>query len=145
MSLSEPLKTTLYPHKTGTFFVSWNHSDTLLATCAGDQIARISSPETSQIVQTLRGHEGTVKCAAWNPHHPDLLSTGARDGSICLWDLRVGEGAVGEDRSPVVTIAGAHEVTKSKARKVVPVPKGVTGLMYDDAPHQLVSSGSADG
>lgn len=147
---TEPQRTTLHPHDTGIFSVQWNESDTLLVTCSGDQTARISCAATSTTIQTLRGHSGTVKSAAWDPNHPDLLSTAGRDGTVCLWDLRAGETRLHDEPStlsPVMRIVKAHETATGKAqsRKAV-VPKSVTGILYNKTtPHELISSGSSDG
>ncbi|KAJ6629249.1 WD40-repeat-containing domain protein [Mycena sp. CBHHK59/15] len=129
----EPVHTTLQPHSNGIFDVRWNPSDTLLATCSGDRSTHISDLET-------------VKCVSWDPNHQDLLSTGGRDGLICIWDLHP------SNLLPVITITAAHEDVgpngKRKAPKGKPAatPKSVTGLLHSDAnSHQLISSGSSDG
>ncbi|KAJ7688476.1 cell division cycle protein cdt2 [Mycena rosella] len=151
----EPVVTTFQPHNNGIFDVKWNMSDTLLATVSGDRLARISDLETGCTVQTLRGHQGTVKCVSWDPTQPELLSTGGRDGLVCIWDLRVGENRAEQgpsDLHPVLTISAAHEDTgpngkrKTPKGKRAPMPKSVTGLIYSDAnPYHLISSGSSDG
>lgn len=152
---SAPLITSLQPHRTGVFHVGWNHSDTRIASCSGDQSTRISCPETGTILHSLRGHTGTVKTATWNPHHPDLLSTGGRDGSICTWDLRIRDASMDIDGqvpvlAPVATLPGVHEISlklpKGRPKKGQPETKSVTGLLYDDREaHRLISSGCADG
>ncbi|KAF7353041.1 WD40 repeat-like protein [Mycena venus] len=137
----EPVHTTLRPHDNGIFDVKWNASDTLLATASGDRSTHVSDLETCRTIQSLRGHEGTVKCVSWDPSHPDLLSTGGRDGLICIWDLRVGENRPGQDNAllPVLNISAAHEDNAS-------MPKSITGLLFSDAnPYHLISSGSSDG
>ncbi|KAJ7781514.1 WD40 repeat-like protein [Mycena metata] len=151
----EPVHTTLQPHDNGIFDVKWNTADSLLATASGDRSIRISDLRTTNTVQTLHGHHGTVKCVSWDPAHPELLSTGGRDGLVCIWDLRVGENRPGPEAAgllPVVSISAAHEdIGVNGKRKVpkgkqAPIPKSVTGLLYSDAnPYQLISSGSSDG
>ncbi|KAH7930754.1 WD40 repeat-like protein [Leucogyrophana mollusca] len=147
----EPQRTILEPHDNGIFDVKWNLDDTLLATASGDKTTRITSVERQSTLHILRGHTSTVKCAAWDPSHKDLLSTGSRDGMVCLWDLRV-SGPGNEDDipviAPVMTIFAAHGQEKSKGgrRKAPPSPRSVTNLIYSDGqPHNLVSSGSFDG
>ncbi|KAK7061471.1 WD40 repeat-like protein [Favolaschia claudopus] len=150
----EPSHNVLQPHNNGVFDIKWNLTDRLLATSSGDRSTRISDVETRQTIHSLRGHEGTVKCISWDPTHPDILSTGGRDGLICIWDLRV-SGNLSEGTAtlgPVTRIYAAHEEVgpngkrKTGKRKNAPVPKSVTGLLYSDTdPHYLISSGSADG
>ncbi|KAJ7499178.1 WD40-repeat-containing domain protein, partial [Mycena latifolia] len=151
----EPVHSILQPHDNAIFDVKWNLSDTLLASVSGDRMGRISDLETCCTVGTLRGHRGTVKCISWDPAHRSLLSTGGRDGLVCIWDLRVGQNRAGEEPSsslPVLTISAAHEDMGSNGKrktpkgKHAPVPKSVTGLVHSDAnPYQLMSSGSSDG
>ncbi|KAJ7179370.1 WD40-repeat-containing domain protein [Mycena filopes] len=151
----EPVHTTLQPHNNGIFDLKWNLTDSLLATGSGDRDIQISNLETCSTVQTLRRHHGTVKCVSWDPTHPDLLSTGGRDGLVCIWDLRVGGHQPGQEATgllPVMTISAAHEDVGPSGKRKTPkgkhaaMPKSVTGLLYSDAnPYQLITSGSSDG
>ncbi|KAJ7873264.1 WD40-repeat-containing domain protein, partial [Mycena olivaceomarginata] len=148
----EPVHTTLRPHENGIFDVQWNMSDRLLATGSGDRSTQVSDIETCTTVYSLRGHEGTVKCISWDPSHPDLLSTGGRDGLVCIWDLRVSEHRLGQGLLPVLNISAAHEDVgangkrKTSRAKNAPMPKSVTGLLVSDAnPYHLISSGSTSG
>ncbi|TFK76171.1 WD40 repeat-like protein [Pluteus cervinus] len=152
----EPQRVTIQPHDNGIFAVQWNKSDTLLASCSGDHSARISCLEKEETIHVLRGHTATVKCVTWDPTHQDLLTTGGRDGTICLWDLRAGEQRRQEGDSsfiePVITILGAHDeggsVGKPRPRrkKNVPIPRSITNVLYPERqPYGLVSSGSSDG
>jgi denticleless len=154
--LSEPPPTTWQPHTNGIFDIKWNSSDTLLATASGDQSTRISCLTTTATTHVLRGHTSTVKCVTWDPNHKDMLSTGGRDGAVCVWDLRVGEGRSAdgdgtETLRPVMMIPGAHETAGSKGMrkrkgKTVPMAKSVTSLVYPDTePYGLISGGSFDG
>ncbi|KAJ6539092.1 WD40-repeat-containing domain protein [Mycena capillaripes] len=151
----EPVHTTLQPHENGIFDVKWNASDSLIATGSGDRSTHVSDLETCTTIQSLRGHRSTVKSVSWDPNHPDLLSTGGRDGLICVWDLRVGDNRTGQETTgllPVLNISAAHEDVGVNGKRKTPkgkyaaAPKTVTGLLYSDAnPYQLTSSGSSDG
>ncbi|KAF8639725.1 hypothetical protein AX17_000987 [Amanita inopinata Kibby_2008] len=156
----ESQRTTLQPHENGIFDIKWCPSDILLATCSGDRSVRISCPRKESVLHVLRGHTHTVKCVAWDGNHRDLLATGGRDGSICLWDLRLGKRRQMDESEdvyatsePVVVINGAHEEAhlkggKAKTRrgKKNPLPRTVTGLLYPDSePYGLISSGAFDG
>ncbi|KAG7449441.1 WD40 repeat-like protein [Guyanagaster necrorhizus] len=148
----EPLHTTIQAHDNGVFDVKWDESDKRLATASADQSARILCLSTNTVLHRLRGHTSAVKSISWDPSNPNLLSTGGKDGTICLWDLRVGEGRIdGESLPPILSIHGAHEepapLGKSKTRrKSTPSTKTVTNLIYSDtSPHNLVSSGSYNG
>lgn len=133
--------------------MKWSLDDSRFATASGDKSTRISSVETQKILQLLQTHNSSVKCIAWDPSHRDILSTGSRDGQICVWDLRtagspagIGEGI--QALWPVITIQDAHGQVKSNGgrRKLVPLPRSVTSILYADTrPHALTSSGSFDG
>nr|GAT53910.1 small monomeric GTPase [Mycena chlorophos]GAT53911.1 small monomeric GTPase [Mycena chlorophos] len=138
----EPVRITMQPHENGIFDVKWNAADALIATGSGDQTVGLCDVATATPIQTLRGHSSTIKCLAWDISHPDLLSSGGREGKICIFDVRVGG-------HPVQTILAAHEeFTASGKRKQVKgkqTPRSVTGLVYSDVnPFELITSGSAD-
>ncbi|EGO01673.1 hypothetical protein SERLA73DRAFT_49690 [Serpula lacrymans var. lacrymans S7.3] len=148
----EPQRTTYQPHNNGVFDVQWSNDDSLLTTASGDKSIRVSSVETQKSLYVLRGHSGTAKCVVWDPTHDDLLSSGGRDGSICVWDLRLNSSQNAENKtsvlSPVLVIPAAHgqDTSKGRKKKVLPLPKSVTGLIYPNSqPHGLISSGSSDG
>ncbi|OSX60335.1 hypothetical protein POSPLADRAFT_1047794 [Postia placenta MAD-698-R-SB12] len=167
----EPQRTIFSPHQNGVFAVRWSPSDTLLATASGDQSARISSLDASvssenRTLHVLRGHGSTVKCIAWDPlKDGSVLATGGRDGGICVWDLRAGEGRSRRGSvldgapepgaiAPIIVIPGAHGLdekpTKPNGRKGKLTPaapqRSITSLVYsDDSSPYLVSSGSYDG
>ncbi|KAG6837993.1 hypothetical protein H0H93_008387 [Arthromyces matolae] len=145
-------RTTLQAHGSSIFDVKWNSDDTLLATCGGDHSTRITCVARETVVYSLRGHTRTVKCAAWDPSNGNLLSTGGRDGQICLWDLRVAGTKDKEDTtilSPVISIPGAHEDSLSigkRRSKKTPTPRSITSLLYPEVgTYGLISSCSFDG
>lgn len=149
----EPQRTTFQPHENGIFDMKWSLDDSALATASGDKSTRISSVETQNILQLLQTHTSSVKCIAWDPSHRDILSTGSRDGQICVWDLRMSSNRAGIGESipalqPVITIHAAHGQGKSSGgrRKITPLPRSVTSILYAGTrSHALVSSGSFDG
>lgn len=148
----EPQRTTLQPHENGIFDVKWNRSDTLLATASGDLTAHISCPATQRSLYSLSAHTSTVKCITWDTNHHELLSTGSRDGSVHIWDLRtesIKERAGVPLLSPVLSIRGAHDEEnrgKGRKRKSPPLAKTITSLTYlDGQPYNIISSGSNDG
>ncbi|WFD41525.1 hypothetical protein MPSI1_000155 [Malassezia psittaci] len=82
-------------------------------------------------VATYDHHQGSARALAWDPlSNGQVFSSGARDGAICVWDLR--------QSSPAIHIHRAHNRSR---RKRVPHSAGVTSLVYLEN-GQLVSSGS---
>lgn len=143
MMPSEPPRIDLQPHNNGVFDVQWNAGDDKLATGSADQLVQISDVASGSVTTTLRGHTSTVKAVRWDPTNSSLLATGGKDGSIHLWDLRVGTDASAMT-APVASIFGAQEEIGSRKRPAS--MKSVTGLLYSpDTPYNLISSGTADG
>ncbi|KAI0068996.1 WD40 repeat-like protein [Artomyces pyxidatus] len=151
---AEPQRIDLDVHDNGIFDIQWSMSDALFATSAGDHSTRITDPITAKTLHILRGHTSTVKSVVWDPAHENLLSTGGRDGGICVWDLRVEameqDDGVPHAISPVLTIKGAHgEDPQSKGRGRKAKTSGsrtVTSLLYPNTdPYGLISGGSFDG
>ncbi|KAI0320261.1 WD40-repeat-containing domain protein [Amylostereum chailletii] len=135
-----PQRIDLNIHNNGIFDVSWSASDDLLATASGDNTVRITDPITGKILYNLDGHTTTVKAVVWNPSNPSLLSTGGRDGCICLWDLRSSERHLRRDddidfMGPETLIKGAHDdASQTPARgrgKKTKLGSGLTsGLLF---------------
>ena len=149
----EPQRMTFQPHENGIFDVKWSLDDSMLATASGDKSTRISSVETQNQLQLLQTHTSSVKCIAWDPSHRDILSTGSRDGKICVWDLRMASSRAGVGEGipvlqPVIVVHDAHGQGKSTSgrRKITPLPRSVTSILYTGTrSHTLISSGSFDG
>ncbi|KAF9263602.1 WD40 repeat-like protein [Marasmius fiardii PR-910] len=140
----EPQRTTFQPHRNGVYDVKWNRCDQLLATCSADRSGRILDVSTGNLIATLQGHAGSVKCIAWDSYNDMILSTGGRDGDIHVWDLRLPQReALGV--APVATISGAHDGLDPKSRKKkTGSQNSVTNLVQAEN-MALLSSGSADG
>ncbi|KAF7331828.1 Small monomeric GTPase [Mycena kentingensis (nom. inval.)] len=148
----EPPYVEIQPHHNGIFAVQWNADDSLLATGSGDRTGRICDVKTATALTTLCGHSSTIKTLTWDLHHPNILTTGGREGMVCVWDIRVGENSAESSISPVQTILAAHEEIGPTGKRKEPrgkhaaAPRTVTGLLYSDAnAFQLISSGSSDG
>ncbi|KAI9507689.1 WD40-repeat-containing domain protein, partial [Russula earlei] len=139
-------------HNNGIFDVQWSPDDTFLATCSADRTTCITDVATGKTLHRLRGHNSTVKTVVWDPQQASLLSTGGRDGGICVWDLRMaGQSSQGmTSHTSVIVIDSAHGEDKQAGRggrrRVVPSARSVTSLMYAEGlSDRLISSGSFDG
>ncbi|KAL5527271.1 hypothetical protein ACEPAG_6062 [Sanghuangporus baumii] len=147
----EHSRTTLLIHANGIFDVKWSPSDNLIATASGDRTVAITDPSSSTDVALyhLVGHSHTAKCIAWDPRSNDLLVSGGRDGSICLWDLRAKRKGSNGYQRPVLNIPFAHEDVPGKAPRkgrVSLTPRSVTSLVYvPNSSHEIISSGAANG
>ena len=65
--------------------------DDLLATASGDQTIKLWDLSSHEPVEKLmlRGHKSSVKSVQFRPGSQNELVSGAREGSIFLWDVRV--------------------------------------------------------
>ncbi|KAF2156041.1 WD40 repeat-like protein [Myriangium duriaei CBS 260.36] len=89
--------------------IAWSPLGSCLASTSGATI-RIWNPEkpTVKASQELRGHVGAVERVAWRPgREAELASTGV-DGTVRLWDVRVGAAGQGKSTCVAEVKAGQH-------------------------------------
>ena len=147
----EPQRTVLIAHSNAIFDLKWHPTDEYVATASGDQSIVISSVRHENRLTTLAGHTQSVKCVAWEPENGNTLCSGGRDGSVLVWDLRVGENwrtSTGRgELGPCLVIPQAH---KDFGTRFIPngrkVARSITSLTYGiRKPHSIISSGAFDG
>jgi denticleless len=148
---TEPQRTVLAAHCNAVFDVKWHPNDEYIATASGDQSVVISSVRHETRLATLAGHTQSAKCLTWEPESGNILCSGGRDGSILIWDLRVGENwRMSTDRGelgPSLVIPQAHKDVGTRCtpsgRKVA---RSITSLTYAiGSPYSVISSGAFDG
>jgi len=148
---TEPQRTVLTAHSNAIFDLKWHPNDDHIATASGDQSIVVYSVRHENRLTTLAGHTQSVKCVAWEPENGNVLCSGGRDGSILVWDLRVGESrraSMGHgELGPSLVIPQAHKNVGSRCtpngRKVA---RSITSLTYATGkPYSIISSGSFDG
>ena len=89
--------------------IAWSPLGSCLAQTSGATI-RIWNPEKPNVKasQELRGHVGAVERLAWRPdREAELASTGV-DGTVKLWDVRVGAMGPGKSNCVAEVKAGQH-------------------------------------
>ncbi|VDM48846.1 unnamed protein product, partial [Toxocara canis] len=97
-------------------------------------------------------HEGSVRALAVSSDSPDVFATGARDGTIYIWDQRE-KPKRGMTVEPVSMISSAHlfrpgrTTSLSASKKRTPSrakegPKGITSLAFLDA-NTLISASTS--
>jgi hypothetical protein len=147
----EPQRTVLIPHSNAVFDLRWHPNDEYVVTASGDQSIVISSVRHENRLTTLAGHTQSVKCVVWEPDKGNTLCSGGRDGSILVWDLRVGENrrtpTDGGELGPCLVIPQAHKDFGTRftpsGRKVA---RSITSLTYAvGKPYSIISSGAFDG
>lgn len=78
-----------------------------VVTGSGDTTLAVVNVETGTIVQRLRGgHTASVKSVDAQVGDSNLILSGGRDGTVCIWDRRATSGAGGGCK--VLSVQDAH-------------------------------------
>ncbi|KAH9824839.1 WD40-repeat-containing domain protein [Melampsora americana] len=146
---SQPIQS-IQASQNSIFSLKFSPTDQVIATSSGGQVSELFDVETGELVSTLKDHSATLKTVEFSDLDHHLIVTGARDGCIKLWDLRI----VGDSSdqsvfdppvySPVLTIKNAHdEKHEGKRRKYGTHLPSVTSLVWSKhLDRQVFSSGS---
>ena len=85
---TDTFRTDVYYARGAIFDVRWSQSDKAIALATARSEALVIDAEYGSTTATMYGHTRSQKVVRWNPYNENMLSTGSRDGSICIWDLR---------------------------------------------------------
>ena len=131
-------------HYNAIFALAWVPGQQRLLTASGDQTCRLFDVQTQMELRSFHGHRGSVKAVASLDAH--VFASGARDGTVCIWDARLTQ-----DR-PVTMLADVHAPPAGAAlkrrRSGHPTPASVSSILFlgtDVASAKLVSAGATDG
>lgn len=142
----QPYRTTTPALADGSVYaVEWRFDDRALALGASDYTvcvwdaekeARVAAERrtlTQQRTARWDAHGGSIRSLAWDPAAGgQLLASGARDGAIYLWDVRMAHAALHIPRA---------QDTRRTMRRAPPAPTAVTALAYVPGAARLVSAG----
>ncbi|XP_076443054.1 uncharacterized protein LOC143281687 isoform X2 [Babylonia areolata] len=143
-------------HKNAVFDFLWTNGDSQSLTASGDQTVVLWDMSTTQKVTTFVGHGGSVRSVAASPGSPYQFASGARDGQVMLWDVRVNKKTLsGTTNTPERAIKDAHNTWKSRSLHsmssrrrrweiLMDYQHSVTCVLYRNE-NVLISSGSKDG
>ncbi|ORY52231.1 WD40 repeat-like protein [Neocallimastix californiae] len=146
------LKTQWLAHENAIFDIAWSLDDKKLITAGGDQTALLWDIETNKCISGFQGHVSSIKSIVFHNTNPFICASGAREGSIMIWDLRC-TGTVDENgdyiHKPANIIRNAHvPVTNNSLRKKKEKTNqhiGVAAVHFLHKPGYLASAGTADG
>ncbi|KAJ1029581.1 hypothetical protein NDA13_002827 [Ustilago tritici] len=162
------------------FEVVWRFDDRSILSGSSDFRVRSWDTEYQKCTGSFEGHNGSPRTIVFDPTTNGdggcgmVFASAGRDGSVRIWDARVGASGQSEDgygvMRPMLTINAAHSSIAPRApvglkgRKQLrngtataggrgrkkaqqPLPAGVTALSYlpDGEGHKLLSAGSANG
>ena len=78
------------PHDNAIMDLTFSSDDNFIATASGDQTCQVIDVQAQRSLYSLRAHTASVKRVEFQPGSGDkVLASAGRDGTICLWDLRV--------------------------------------------------------
>ncbi|CAK9795179.1 Protein lethal(2)denticleless [Anthophora quadrimaculata] len=145
---NQPLEGT-QAHCNAIFDIAWMPGDLKLVTASGDHTARLWDVSGSEIRQIdyFHAHTRSVKTAVFRYQDQAVFATGARDGSIMVWDIRANHY---EHPKPDNCIANAHNVghmsnvRQRRAINYASRAQSITGLAFQDD-FTLLSCAAGDG
>ncbi|XP_033124841.1 denticleless protein homolog [Anneissia japonica] len=142
-------------HNNAIFDLAWVNDSAKLVTASGDQSAVVWDIEKHVSIATMRGHSCSLKSVAVSKCNSNILSTGARDGNVMVWDLRCNQRENGS-YAPVKIIHCAHtdpavlKPPKIKRRRLSQTKpsrdsqQSVTSVIFQEE-NFLLTSGATDG
>ncbi|XP_027236579.2 denticleless protein homolog [Penaeus vannamei] len=138
-------------HNNAIFDVCWVPGTPELVSVSGDQTAivlRVKEDGALEPVLTLMGHSRSVKTVHVNPFDPYVIATGARDGSVIIWDKRCKPHHRADEIAPAHHSLTNRSIASPSMRKVATggslANNSVTGVVFQQQ-HTLISSGASDG
>ncbi|XP_031833344.1 WD40 domain-containing protein denticleless [Nomia melanderi] len=145
---NQPLEGT-QTHCNAIFDIAWMPGELKLVTASGDHTARLWDVSGSEIrqVKYFHAHTRSVKTVVFRYQDQAVFATGARDGSIMVWDIRANHH---EQCKPDNCITNAHNVgtignvRQRRAFNHTSRAQSITGLAFQDDV-TLLSCAAGDG
>lgn len=75
-------------HDNAIFDIAWAHEEPWIVTASGDQSAGLWDAPSGKKKAIFKQHSGSLKSVSFGFQNNNILATGARDGSIIIWDTR---------------------------------------------------------
>ena len=75
-------------HNNAIFDIAWSPGESRLISASGDQSAALWDVKTASRLATFKQHRCSLKSVSFRPVDCHVFATGARDGSIMVWDDR---------------------------------------------------------
>ncbi|KAK2587005.1 hypothetical protein KPH14_010972 [Odynerus spinipes] len=135
-------------HYNAIFDIAWMPGELKLVTASGDHTARLWDVSRSEIkqIQYFHAHTRSVKTAVFRHQDKAVFATGARDGSIMIWDIRANHT---DQPKADNCISNAHNIVSSSNRhrkglNHMSCTQSITSLAFQDD-FSLLSCAAGDG
>ncbi|KAG8228299.1 hypothetical protein J437_LFUL007017 [Ladona fulva] len=130
-------------HRNAIFDVAWMENEEKLTTVSGDQTAVLWDVKQSDIckIATFVGHTGSVKTTVFRPNQNDIFATGARDGKINIWDVRISHNCPAS-KPDNCSYDGPNSGKRKKNCNIL--PNSIISMVFQDE-NTLISCGAVDG
>lgn len=74
-------------HEDWIWSVAFSPNRYLIASASDDQTIKLWDFGSGECLETLKGHNDWVHSIAFSPKNPNILASGAEDGTLIIWDL----------------------------------------------------------
>ncbi|MED6170547.1 hypothetical protein PIB30_032006 [Stylosanthes scabra] len=136
-------------HLNAVFDICWIKEDTQILTASGDQTMKVWDVQEKKCIGVLKGHTGSVKSMCSHPNNADIIVSGSRDGSFCLWDLRCKSATRGKHGEVSIcstaVVKGAHLSSQAKrVRKGKAKSMSITSVLCLKDQVSIATAGAVD-
>ncbi|XP_050575282.1 protein lethal(2)denticleless [Bombus affinis] len=145
---NQPLEGT-QAHRNAIFDVAWMPGELKLVTASGDHTARLWDVSGSEIrqIDCFHAHIRSVKTAVFRYQDQAVFATGARDGSIMVWDIRANHYERPKPDNCIINAHNVGNISNVRQRRVITHSsraQSITGLVFQDD-FTLISCSAGDG
>ncbi|XP_071865564.1 WD40 domain-containing protein denticleless [Bombus fervidus] len=145
---NQPLEGT-QAHRNAIFDVAWMPGELKLVTASGDHTARLWDVSGSEIrqIDCFHAHIRSVKTAVFRYQDQAVFATGARDGSIMVWDIRANHYERPKPDNCIINAHNVGNISNGRQRRVITHSsraQSITGLVFQDD-FTLISCSAGDG
>jgi len=122
------------PHQNAIMDLQFSEDDMTLATCGGDQTARLTDMRTQQVTAVFQLHTSSLKQVRFQPGDNNVIAGCSRDGMVTLWDIRC-SGSDQPASTLVVNTSDGSEQTKSHLTRFYQDPLHLIHKAHPNQPH----------
>ncbi|XP_046813626.1 protein lethal(2)denticleless [Vespa crabro] len=136
-------------HFNAIFDIAWMPGELKLVTASGDHTAKLWDVSRSEIkqIEYFHAHTRSVKTAVFRHQDKAVFATGARDGSIMIWDIRANHSDQPKADNCISNAHSSISSNNNRHRKTLnhtSCTQSITSLAFQDD-FSLLSCAAGDG